>query len=101
MPSPYDELVRFYAARFQVPPELALAQMQQESQGDPRARSKVGALGLFQVMPSTAAFLEGFPEPAVMTGVWYQRHLYNRIENSASDADRWCFALAAYNEGPG
>jgi len=97
----FDQLVRFYAARFQVAPELARAQMMQESHGDPKAHSKVGAVGLFQVMPSTAAWLETMPEPAIMTGVWYLRYLYNQVQDATSDEDHWKFALAAYNEGPG
>src|SRR5437879_1960853 len=97
----YDDLITFYAGRFGVPTALSRAQMMQESHGDPKARSKVGAVGLFQVMPSTAAWLETFPEPAVMTGIWFLRYLYNGISNVASDEDRWKFALAAYNEGPG
>src|SRR6266542_1309788 len=97
----YDELITFYAARFGVPSALSRAQMMQESHGDPKARSQVGAVGLFQVMPTTAAWLETYPEPAVMTGIWFLRHLYNQIVNAASDEDRWKFALAAYNEGPG
>ncbi|MGH9406766.1 MAG: transglycosylase SLT domain-containing protein [Terriglobia bacterium] len=99
--SEYAELVNFYAGRFKVPPALALAQMQQESDGNPQARSRVGAVGLFQVMPSTAAWLESFPEPAVSSGVWFLRHLYDGITFAATNSDRWQFALAEYNDGPG
>jgi membrane-bound lytic murein transglycosylase MltF len=101
MSVPYSDLVQFYARRFDVPYGLAIAQMMAESSGNAGARSKVGAIGLFQVMPSTAAWLEQQPEPAIMSGIWFLRRLYNEVADAATDADRWKFALAAYNEGPG
>lgn len=100
-PSRYDALVKFYADRFNVPEQLALAQMEQESGGNPVAKSPVGALGLFQVMPSTAAWLETFPEPACCSGQFYLRRLHDEAVWAKTEEDRWQFALAEYNGGPG
>jgi soluble lytic murein transglycosylase-like protein len=97
---PFEDLIDFYAARFGIPRDMAQSQMMKESSGRPLARSKAGALGLMQLLPTTAAWVEQFPEPAIMTGLWLLRRLYDQVENAATDADRWRFALAGYNAGP-
>ena len=55
--------------RYQLNPALILALITQESQGDPRATSPVGARGLMQLMPRTAELLackyEDLYDPAV------------------------------------
>jgi soluble lytic murein transglycosylase len=53
-PPAYWNDIQTAARRHGVDPLLMLALMQQESQFDPEARSPAGALGLFQIMPSTA-----------------------------------------------
>ena len=45
----------YYAAVYRVPPELVQAIIEVESAWQPRAVSKKGAVGLMQLMPSTAA----------------------------------------------
>ncbi len=56
-PRPFWDDVRPAAEANGLDPLILYAVMRQESRFDPRARSAVGALGLFQIMPYTAAEL--------------------------------------------
>lgn len=101
--SPFDELVRDYAARYRFDWRLIAAQMYQESHFNPNAVSDAGALGLMQVMPATARAL-GFddprdPEAGIHAGVKYLNRLRNRFEKRIPMDSRTWFALAAYNIG--
>lgn len=66
---------------------------------NPRAVSRVGAQGLMQLMPATAAFLgitDSFdPRQNVFAGTRYLRTL---LDTFRGDLD---LTLAAYNAGPG
>jgi len=101
------EAVVSEANRNGVEPELVLAVMHTESGYYNFARSRVGALGLMQIMPATGEMLAreaGLPwtgpdmlfEPAlnVRLGTRYLALLHARYGN-------WTRALAAYNWGPG
>lgn len=93
------------------PAPVIAAQIRQESNFNPLARSPVGAQGLMQFMPSTAAWASvanswGPPDPfnpawSIRAGVWYDRWLYDRIKTFATDCDRWHYTLSAYNGGLG
>jgi membrane-bound lytic murein transglycosylase F len=103
--SPYDELFRNYANRYQIDWVLVAAQSYQESRFDPTVVSFAGAVGLMQVMPATGREL-GFeslhdPDQSVHAGVMYLYQLYNRFDEIPDDEDRLWFALAAYNAGRG
>lgn len=54
-PKRYDADVRGLAQKADVDPDLVLAIIRQESVFNPMARSPVGAMGLMQLMPDTAA----------------------------------------------
>lgn len=89
-----DEL----AQKYDVDPKLIRALVKQESGFNPSARSKAGALGLMQLMPSTAAGL-GVTDPMdarqnLEGGVKYVKSLMNRFNGNI------ILALAAYNAGP-
>ena len=56
-PRPFWEEIQASADAHDVDPFLLLSVMRQESRFDPQARSPVGAVGLFQIMPYTAAAL--------------------------------------------
>jgi membrane-bound lytic murein transglycosylase F len=103
--SPYDGLVQTYSARYGLDWRLMVAQMFQESRFDPKARSWVGAQGLFQVMPATGKEL-GFrkledPDEGIHAGVKYMHQLIGRIAPEIPFKQRLRFALAAYNAGLG
>ncbi|MBC7146163.1 MAG: lytic transglycosylase domain-containing protein [Thioclava marina] len=84
------------AARHNIPEDLFLRLVQQESGWNPNARSHKGAMGLAQLMPATAAKLGVNPrDPAqnLEGGARYLRMMYDRFGS-------WRLALAAYNAGP-
>ena len=90
-----------------VDPALAFRLVRVESRFNPRAKSKVGAIGYTQVLPSTARLYE----PGLTTaqlydrttnlrlGFRYLRDLLERYEGSPDAKLR--LALLAYNRGPG
>ncbi|TRX56357.1 transporter substrate-binding domain-containing protein [Thalassomonas sp. M1454] len=104
--SPYDDVVDKYAKQYGFDKHLLIAQMHQESNFNPKARSYAGAQGLFQVMPRTAKELKisnmYLPENGIHAGVKYLRWVTERVErwNVQQDQVIW-FALASYNAGYG
>ncbi|MEI4486455.1 lytic transglycosylase domain-containing protein [Frigidibacter sp. MR17.14] len=92
----YLEMARAAARKHNVPEDLFLRLVQQESGWNPGAVSVKGATGLAQLMPETAARLgvDLFdPKENLEGGARYLRMMYDRFGN-------WRHALAAYNAGP-
>ena len=79
-----------------VPPALALSVMQHESGGNASAVSSAGAVGLFQLMPSSFPG-QNIQDPTtnIDLGVGYLGQLLNQYNGDVS------LALAAYDAGPG
>ncbi len=103
--SPYDPLIKRYAARYGLDWRLMAAQAYQESRFRPDARSWMGALGLFQVMPATGRSL-GFqrledPEEGTHAGIFYMSKLMKDLPTTIPLKQRVRFALAGYNAGMG
>lgn len=88
---------------------MVAAQGYQESKFDQSARSTAGAIGIMQLLPSTAADPNvGIPDITterdnIHAGVRYLRFLREHYfsDPQISDFDRVAFGFAAYNAGPG
>ena len=95
----YDALIARHAAEQAINPDFVRAVIQAESAFNPRARSLKGAMGLMQLMPSTAAeyhVTNAFdPAQNIRAGIAYLKSLLTRFNDDQS------LALAAYNAGPG
>ena len=106
-PMPYKDQVLEHARAKELDPSLIYGVMRRESLFDPLARSHVGALGLMQLMPSTARNVArslGMKRPRksdilriennIRFGTHYLRTVMNRFDNNVA------LAAAAYNAGP-
>lgn len=84
------------ARRHNVPEDLFLRLIQQESGWNPGAVSPKGATGLAQLMPDTARLMGvdiDDPQENLDGGARYLRMMYDKFGT-------WKLALAAYNAGP-
>ena len=91
------EVARAAARRNGVPEDLFLRLIQQESNWNPKAKSHKGALGLAQLLPSTARYLKVNPHDPAQNLEGGARYLKEQYDEFGS----WRLALAAYNAGPG
>jgi len=92
-----DRLVEQAASRFRVDPELVHAIIRVESDYDPKAVSRKGAMGLMQLVPATAQRFgveNPFdPKQNLEGGVNYLKYLLDLFEGDLG------LSLAAYNAG--
>jgi soluble lytic murein transglycosylase-like protein len=95
----YQQTIRTYARRYGVDEALVHSVVKQESCFNEKALSRVGAIGLMQLMPATASYLKvkdpWNPEQNIKGGVKYLSKMLKRFKGNKR------FALAAYNAGPG
>ena len=107
LPNAYYPVTGLAEINSPVPAELSLAIARQESEFNPDAESRVGALGLMQVMPATAKIVaKGLGitfstkslgddwEYNARIGTAYLAQMLERFDGSA------LLAAAAYNAGP-
>ena len=108
-PRSYEEIIADASAEFDVPAELLYATVKVESDFDPEAVSKAGAVGLMQMVPDTFLWLTGDehlgehlpqsrltdPEVSIRYGAYYLSYLYRRFDYD------WELASIAYNAGEG
>ncbi len=97
--SSYDSLIEEHASRQNLRADLVRAVIQVESGFNPRALSNKGAMGLMQLMPSTAVEMgvrnAYDPVQNIRGGTAYLRQLLDRFGGDEA------LALAAYNAGAG
>ncbi len=95
--SVYDGLIERISKKYNMDATLVKAIIKAESNFNNKAVSPVGAKGLMQLMPSTAASLEVtdsfHPEKNIEGGVRYLRYLFRLFDGDLP------LVLAAYNAG--
>ena len=108
-PVAYTGLIKTYATQYELDPYLVQSIMRCESSNDPSVVSKVGAIGLMQIMPDTGTWIAHKldlddvyteqmlyePETNIEFGCWYLRFLSGRFDGDAKKM------IAAYNAGHG
>jgi soluble lytic murein transglycosylase-like protein len=109
----YDPIFRKYTKRyFGVGTDWRLfkAQGMAESDLTPTARSRVGARGIMQLMPSTYGLIQSAlpqfgaidnPEWNIAAGILHDRDLWTLFKRDVPDDERWRFMFAGYNAGEG
>ena len=106
-----DELVALFekiGAKYEIDPMLLAAQAFQESRFNNNAKSRVGAVGIMQLLPSTATDksvgIKNFRELEgnIEAGAKYNRYVADTYFNDPEipELDRILFVLASYNAGP-
>ncbi len=103
-PIKYKNTVTDVCSKFDIPKSLFYALIKTESNFNPNAKSSAGAIGLTQVLPTTAQYIcvknnlnySSFdlynPEDNLYIGAMYLDYLFNRFENKYT-------AICAYNAG--
>jgi membrane-bound lytic murein transglycosylase MltF len=106
----FQQTVQFfktYSDKYDVDYLLMAAQGYQESQLNQNAKSKVGAIGVMQLMPATGQELKvgdiSQTDANIHAGVKYMRFMIDQyFEKEPMDRlNKGLFAFAAYNAGPG
>jgi soluble lytic murein transglycosylase-like protein len=109
----YDPIFRKYTKRyFGVGTDWRYfkAQGMAESDLTPTARSRVGARGIMQLMPSTYGQIQSAlpqfgaidnPEWNIAAGILHDRDLWTLWKRDVPDEERWRFMFAGYNAGEG
>jgi membrane-bound lytic murein transglycosylase MltF len=100
-------LFETYGKRYNVDYLLMAAQGYQESRLDQSAKSRVGAIGVMQVMPATGKDLAvgdiKLVEPNIHAGVKYFRFMMDTFykDEPMDELNKGLMTLASYNAGPG
>jgi membrane-bound lytic murein transglycosylase MltF len=102
------ELFNKYGKKYNIDPMLLAAQAFQESKFNQKAKSRVGAVGIMQVLPSTAKDRNvnikniHVLENNIEAGAKYMRfvadHYFN--DDNIPEFDKILFVFASYNAGP-
>ncbi len=105
-PLRYEEFIVKYAEENGLDPYFVAAVIHAESDFDPQAVSRAGAIGLMQIMPPTGEWIaeklgvEGFnkdmltdPQTSIRFGCWYLKFLSDKFEGNRQ------LIVAGYNAG--
>ncbi len=94
----FSDVIKFASQKYEVDPALVRAVIHAESGFNAMARSRKGAIGLMQLMPSTARVVgvsdARVPEYNIRGGVQYLSTLLAQFKGNVK------LATAAYNAGP-
>ena len=103
--SPYDDYLKTYSKELNWDWRLLATKVYQESRFDPWAESWMGAVGLMQIIPETAAMYGDYdlwePDENIKAGTKHLAWLYDIFENQLDSMEHIMFTLASYNVGPG
>ena len=104
-PIHYEKEIAAVAAKYKVDPYLLAAVARTESGFDPEAKSHAGAVGLMQLLPTTAKWVTGLdgwkgpknpaltdPQDSLELGAFYLAYLQRTFDDPTA-------VLAAYNAG--
>ncbi len=100
----YEDIINGYAKNYKISPYLFLSLVREESHFNKNAQSSVGAIGLSQLMLSTANFIEKTPVSKetlldeyknIKIGMKYFKYLTDYYKGNEY------LAILAYNAGPG
>ncbi|WP_303758066.1 lytic transglycosylase domain-containing protein [Selenomonas ruminantium] len=91
-------LIEAAARKYKVDPKLVAAVAEVESNGNQNAVSSVGAIGVMQLMPDTAASLGVDPYNKQQNIEGGAKYLRQMLDTFGGDTKK---AVAAYNAGPG
>ncbi|ODA39504.1 lytic transglycosylase domain-containing protein [Desulfosporosinus sp. BG] len=107
-PYPHRDIIEKYADQYGVDPLFVVAVIREESKFLPQSESHKGAIGLMQLMPSTAKSISESigdktysdndllsPEKNIQYGTWYLASLQKVFSNNTT------LVIAAYNGGRG
>lgn len=93
-----DKVIHYYAQRYGLDPALLCAVIKVESDNNPKAVSSKGAMGLMQLIPTTAEELAVMDPLDINENVRGGcQYLKQMLVQFSGDLD---LALAAYNAGP-
>lgn len=105
-PLNYRDSINFYAQKYNIEPELIASVINAESSFDKDALSNKGAVGLMQIMPTTAIFVSDMlgenldakmltqSDVNIKLGTKYLNYLQNKFQDEK-------VVLACYNAGEG
>lgn len=104
-PLAYLEIIESFAKKYDIDPLIVLSIVREESRFNPEAKSPAGAIGLMQLMPSTAKRFDSIlkininnmhdifdVEKNLKIGIYYLNYLIKEFGSYA-------YAIAAYNAG--
>ena len=104
-PFPYQEIITSHAKQEKINALIPISVMRKESTFDPLIDSRVGAVGLMQIIPRTANWIASQtnnaqysltkPEDNIRMGTWYLAQNHQRYQNNS------LYAIASYNAGTG
>lgn len=105
-PLKYEDIIVKYAQENELDPYFVAAVIHAESNFDPQAVSRAGAIGLMQIMPPTGEWIAGKlgvedfdsemlkdPETSIRFGCWYLNFLSDKFEDNRQ------LIVAGYNAG--